>query len=64
MAAAGLPAFNATLSYCPSNLTSCYFFNEALQTQPAAKASCSTLGAGAGALVSYATATEQVTACH
>jgi hypothetical protein len=61
MAAAGLPAFSATLSYC--NFTSCYFFNTTLQTQPAAKASCSTLGGGTGALVSYNSEPEQVTAC-
>jgi hypothetical protein len=56
---AGLPAFNATLSYCPGNLTSCYFFDEAFHTHSAAKAACSALGGGAGALVSYSSADEQ-----
>jgi hypothetical protein len=56
---AGLPSFNSTVSYCPGNLTSCYFYSEALQTHSAAKAACSALGGGTGALVSYASASEQ-----
>jgi hypothetical protein len=61
---AGLPTLNTTISYCPGNLTSsCYFFNDTLQTHTEAKASCSAFG-GTGALVSYSSAEEQVMEIH
>jgi hypothetical protein len=45
---------------CPNNLTSCYFWYSASVVYAAANSTCGALGSGAGSLVSYTSAAEQL----